>query len=49
MSITTPLQGPQTVEMIKLLGAKPVYIDIDENTLIQLNPINSKLQKQKPF
>ena len=45
--ITTPFTWASNSEMIKLLGAKPVYIDIDENNF-NLNPnlINSKITKK---
>lgn len=45
--ITTPFTWASSVEMIKLLGAEPVYIDIDpHNFNLNANLIKSKITKK---
>ena len=45
--ITTPFTWASSVEMIKLLGAKPVYIDIDpRNFNLNANLVKSKITKK---
>ena len=45
--ITTPLTWIYTAEVIKLLNAKPVFVDIDESTCnINANLISKKITKK---
>ena len=45
--ITTPFTWASNVEMIKFLGAKPVYVDIDlKNYNIDINLIKKKITKK---
>ena len=46
--ITTPFTFVSTIEVIKLLGAKPVFVDINPRTFnINENLIKKKLQKKQ--
>ncbi len=44
--ITTPFSWISTSETIRFLGAKPVYVDIDDSFLIDVKKIENKITKK---